>query len=63
MPRRLSLAIGAIPALALTFAIPLVNRDEPHVLGLPFILAWIIAWVLLVPAFLWIIHTKVEHRR
>ena len=63
VPKRLSLAIAAIPALALTFAIPLVNRDDPHVLGLPFILAWIVAWVLLVPVFLWIVHTKVERRR
>ena len=45
--------LAAIPIAALTIAVPLVNRIEPRVLGLPFLLAWIVAWVLLTPAFLW----------
>ena len=44
------------------FAIPLVNRDDPHVLGLPFVLAWIIGWIILVPLFMWVIHARVERR-
>ena len=63
MPKRLSLGIAAIPALALTLALPFVNRDDPHILGLPFILAWIVVWIALVPVFLWIIYAKVERRR
>ena len=62
MPKRLSLGIAAIPAVALTFAVLLVNRDEPRIFGLPFVLAWIAVWIALVPAFLWVIHTKVERR-
>jgi hypothetical protein len=63
MTKPLSFVLAAIPALALSVAIPFVNRDEPRILGLPFLLAWIIAWVLLVPAFLWIVYRVVEGRR
>lgn len=53
--------LAAIPVFALTFAVPLVNRVEPRVLGLPFLLFWIAAWVLLTPAFLWCVG-RVEKR-
>ena len=49
------LALAAIPIAALTVAVPLVNRVEPRILGVPFLLCWIVAWVLLTPAFLWTI--------
>lgn len=62
MPKRLSIVIAAIPLIALMFAIPFVNRDDPHVLGLPFVLAWIIVWIILVPLFMWVIHARVERR-
>lgn len=45
--------LAAIPIAALSIAIPLVNRIEPRVLGLPFVLFWIVAWILLTPAFIW----------
>lgn len=61
--KRLSLLIAAIPVFALTFAIPLVNRDEPHIVGLPFILVWIIVWIALTPAFLWVVHRNIEGRK
>jgi hypothetical protein len=51
----LRLLLAAVPIAALTVAVPLVNRIEPRVAGLPFLLAWILAWVLLTPAFLWTI--------
>ena len=63
MTKPLSLLVAAIPALALTIAVPFVNRDEPHVFGLPFVLAWIVAWVAVTPAFLWYVHAKIERRR
>ncbi len=47
--------LAAIPIVALTFAVPFVNRIEPRFLGLPFLLAWIMVWVLLTPAFLWMV--------
>ena len=45
--------LAAIPSIALSLAIPLVNRFEPSVGGAPFLLVWIVAWLLLVPIFLY----------
>ena len=44
--------LAAIPIAALSLAVPSVNRIEPRVLGLPFVLFWILLWVLLTPAFI-----------
>ncbi len=59
--RTLAIALAAFPAIMLTLAAPLVNRVEPRVLGLPFFLAWLCAWVLLTPIFLWLVY-KMEAR-
>jgi hypothetical protein len=50
---RYALGLGAVPFLTLVFALPLVNRERPVVLGLPFLLFWILAWVALTPAVLY----------
>jgi hypothetical protein len=42
-----------MPICALTVMVPLVNRLEPRIFGLPFVLCWIMGWVMLTPAFLW----------
>ncbi len=52
--RLLPLLIGAVPFVMLVFALPLVNRVEPIVLGLPFILFWIMLWIILTPALLFL---------
>jgi hypothetical protein len=52
MRARLPFAVAFIPALALVAGLPFVNRLEPVVLGLPFLLAWILGWVLATPIFL-----------
>ncbi len=51
---RLALILGAIPFLTLVFALPFVNRIEPVILGFPFVLFWILLWVILTPAILFI---------
>jgi len=51
----LRVALAAVPIAALSLAVPLVNHIEPRVLGLPFVLFWIVAWVFATPAFLWTI--------
>jgi len=53
MRRAATIVLAAIPIVMLTFAIPFVNRLEPRILGLPFLMAWILAWVLLTPVFLY----------
>jgi membrane protein CcdC involved in cytochrome C biogenesis len=46
---RIALILGAIPFITMVFALPLVNRIEPIILGLPFLLFWLLAWVVLTP--------------
>jgi hypothetical protein len=56
MPKgtKYALILGAVPFLMLVFALPLVNRIEPVVLGLPFLLFWILGWVVLTPGILFL---------
>ena len=53
-PRVVALAL--VPVLALTVGIPFANRLEPTVLGLPFLLAWIVGWLLLTPVFMTLVY-------
>ena len=41
-PRHL---LAVIPTIGMLAGIPFANRVEPYVLGLPFLLFWIVAWV------------------
>jgi hypothetical protein len=52
MRLRQALVPAAVPILALIAALPFVNRVEPVLLGLPFLLFWILGWVLATPALL-----------
>ena len=47
-----ALLLGCVPFAALVGALPWVNRVEPMILGLPFLLFWIFAWVALTPVVL-----------
>ena len=49
---KLALVFAAIPFVTLVFALPLVNRLEPVIMGLPFLLFWILLWVVLTPPIL-----------
>jgi hypothetical protein len=51
----LRLLLAAIPIAAVSIAVPIVNRIEPRIFGLPFLLCWVIGWACLTPAFLWAI--------
>jgi hypothetical protein len=51
---KLALLFAAIPFITLVFALPVVNRLEPVILGLPFLLFWILFWVVLTPPLLFI---------
>jgi hypothetical protein len=39
--------LAALPFIGILVGIPFVNRVEPLVLGMPFVLAWIVMWVVL----------------
>jgi hypothetical protein len=51
---KIALVLGSIPFVTLVFALPLVNRTKPIILGLPFLLFWILTWVILTPLFLFL---------
>lgn len=57
----LSIGLALVPILALTLGIPFANRVEPRIVGLPFLLAYIVVWILLTPAFLLAVYRS-EHR-
>lgn len=44
--------LAAVPVAMLLGALPLVNRAEPRIFGLPFLLVWLIFWVLIAPLFM-----------
>jgi hypothetical protein len=44
-----ALGFAAVPFITLAFSLPFVNRAEPFILGLPFVLFWIVLWVALTP--------------
>jgi hypothetical protein len=58
---KLALLFGAVPFITLVLALPFVNRVRPVILGFPFVLFWIVLWVLLTPLFLFLAY-KVEKR-
>ena len=39
--------LAALPFVGILFGVAFVNRVEPLVLGMPFVLAWIVMWVVL----------------
>lgn len=47
-----SFCIAAIPFLALTIGPAFANRLEPRIFGLPFLLAYLVFWVLATPPFM-----------
>ncbi len=53
MHRRTGFILAAIPFMALSIAVPFVNRVEPRILGMPFLLAWLAFWVVVTPFFVW----------
>jgi hypothetical protein len=60
MPRsglRAHHALALLPTLGLLGGIPFANRVEPYVLGLPFFLFWIVAWVVATSAIMGLVWT------
>ena len=59
---RWTVALALVPVTMLTLGIPFANRLEPRVFGLPFLLAWIVAWIVLTPLVMATVHW-LDHRR
>lgn len=47
--------LAVLPFLGMLVAIPAVNRVKPLVLGLPFLLFWVVLWVILTSAIMTVI--------
>lgn len=45
-----------LPFIGMGALLPVANRIEPYVLGLPFLLFWIVAWMLLSSLILLIVY-------
>jgi hypothetical protein len=48
-------ALALLPFLALLVGPFFVNRVTPYVFGMPFLLAWLVAWILLTAAIMAVI--------
>ena len=44
-----SLVLGLIPFIAMCFAVPLFDHIAPRILGIPFNIVWLTAWMVLTP--------------
>ncbi len=52
-PSRGALLCGCVPFAALCFSVPLWDRIDPVLFGIPFNLFWLLAWIALTPLFMW----------
>ncbi|MBN3764973.1 MULTISPECIES: DUF3311 domain-containing protein [Burkholderiaceae] len=48
--------LAVLPFIGILLGVPFVNRVEPLVLGMPFVLAWIVMWVVLSSVIMGIIY-------
>ena len=48
--------MAALPFIGILIGVPFVNQVEPLVLGMPFVLAWIVIWIVLSAAIMGIIY-------
>jgi len=48
--------LAVLPFIGILLGVPFVNRVEPLVLGMPFVLAWIVMWVVLSAVIMGIIY-------
>ncbi len=53
---RLSYLLAAVPFLGILGGVIFANRVEPFVLGMPFLLFWIVLWVVLTSGIMAVIY-------
>ncbi len=54
--------LAAVPIVVMLAGIPFANRVEPYVFGLPFLMAWILASVVLTSAAMAVVY-RLDRRR
>ena len=48
--------MAALPFIGILIGVPFVNQVEPLILGMPFVLAWIVIWIVLSAVIMGIIY-------
>jgi xanthosine utilization system XapX-like protein len=48
--------LAVLPFFGILVGVPLLNRVQPLILGLPLVLAWILLWMLLTTAIMTVIY-------
>jgi Protein of unknown function (DUF3311) len=61
-PSRKAVLLGLVPFVAVCFSVPLWDRVDPTVLGLPFNIFWLVTWLLLTPLVMWGVY-RIEAQR
>jgi Protein of unknown function (DUF3311) len=56
-------ALSALPLAGILVGIFFANRTEPYVLGLPFALFWLLAWVVLAAGIMAVVHRLDDRER
>lgn len=54
--RYLRAGLGALPFIGMLVLVPVANRDTPFAFGLPFLLVWMVVWVILTSVCLSIVY-------
>jgi hypothetical protein len=54
------MVVTALIWLMLSAALPVVNRPDVHVLGIPLLWFWVLVWVFIVPVFLSVAYYVLE---
>jgi hypothetical protein len=48
-----AILLSLVPFAAMCFSVPLWDRIDPVIAGLPFNIFWLISWILLTPLCMW----------
>jgi hypothetical protein len=48
--------LAVLPFLGILVGVPLLNRVQPLILGMPLVLAWIVLWILLTAVIMAIVY-------
>jgi hypothetical protein len=54
------MVVAALIWLMLSAVLPVVNRPDVHVLGIPLLWFWVLVWVFIVPVFLSVAYYVLE---
>jgi hypothetical protein len=61
-PSPLTVVLAVVPFVATCFTVSLWDRVDPMIFGLPFNMAWLVAWLVLTPGLMAIAY-RIERRR